>query len=139
MAKQLFVSGASTLIGLALVEGLVLVGQLLRDGVVTKAIRDEVLAGVDRAPVRDLTGANAGELLWIDRTPNLRKDEQNNAINRVREHTESQALPHSRPSARTALGRSLACSSMSSELSAPTPEKPGPQRLRRPRSANHAR
>ena len=48
MAKELVVSDASTLIGLAAAEAFDLLRQLFGEVTVTVAVRDEVLAGGDR-------------------------------------------------------------------------------------------
>lgn len=57
MAKELVVSDASTLIGLAAAEAFDLLRQLFGELAVTEAVRDEVLAGGERPGGRELTGA----------------------------------------------------------------------------------
>ena len=63
MAKELVISDASTMIGLASAEAFDLLCQLFGEVVVTTVVRDEVLAGGDRPDVRELTGAVADG--WI--------------------------------------------------------------------------
>ena len=57
MAKELVVSDASTLIGLAAAEAFELLRELFGQVAVSSAVRDEVLAGGDRPGVRELSGA----------------------------------------------------------------------------------
>ena len=57
MAKELVVSDASTLIGLASAGAFDLLRGLFGQVVVTSTVRDEVLAGADRPGVSELSGA----------------------------------------------------------------------------------
>ena len=57
MAKELVVSDASTLIGLAAAEAFELLRELFGQVAVSTTVRDEVLAGGDRPGVRELSDA----------------------------------------------------------------------------------
>ena len=57
MATELVVADASTLIGLASAEAFGLLDKLFGQIVVSEAVRDEVLAGGNRAGARELSGA----------------------------------------------------------------------------------